>query len=142
MPGPIPERSDQRRRRNAPEIPIDRVEGGLVDVVGPDLDVEGAHPLAVDWFESLRGSAQAKFYEPSDWQMARIAAQCLTDYMADDRRSAMKFSAFQAATTALLVTEGDRRRMRMEIDRTPPDTSVRDAKVTAMSRYRRDHPAS
>lgn len=135
--GPVPERSDQVRRRNAPEIPIEKVEGGTVDVVGPDLNLEDAHQLAADWYESLRGSAQAKFYEPSDWQMARVAAQCLSDYMADSKRSAMKFQAFQAATSPLLVTEGDRRRVRMEIDRTPPDTAAHDAKVAVMDRYRR-----
>lgn len=134
--GPIPEHSSQRRRRNQDGTPVETVPGGTVDLRGPELGLELAQ-LARDWYESLRESAQAQFYEPSDWQMARVAAQCLNDYMVDSKRSAMKFAAFQAATSPLLVTEGDRRRVRMEIDRSAPDSSAQDAKVTALDRYRR-----
>ena len=70
--GPVPKRSDQRVRRN-------KDEGGEVEklpAVGPveipDLDIEDPHPLIVDFYESLKDSAQSQFYEPSDWQFARF----------------------------------------------------------------------
>jgi hypothetical protein len=134
MPGPPPKRSDQRRRRN--KVNVDRVE--LDEVVSvPALDIEDAHPLAVDFYESLRTSGQARYYEPSDWQRARIMAWSLSQMLNSGRPSAMLLAALQKDMDALLVSEAERRRVRMEIERTAADTSVEDAKVAQMERYRR-----
>lgn len=134
MPGPPPKRSDQRRRRN--KVTIDHVE--LDDVVEvPALDIEGAHPLAVDFYESLRKSGQARYFEPSDWQRARVLAWSLSKMLDTGRPSAMLLAALQKDMDALLVSEPERRRVRMEIERAAPDMSAEDAKVAQMARYRR-----
>ncbi|MBQ1164022.1 hypothetical protein KBZ21_39135, partial [Streptomyces sp. A73] len=43
------------------------------------------HPIARDWYLSLRASGQAVFYQPSDWAMARYAAELMSRGLNSDR---------------------------------------------------------
>jgi hypothetical protein len=131
--GHVPKRSIQRRRRNA--VAIDRV-GVAEQVVVPDLDLEDVHPLARDFYESLRTSGQSRWYEPSDWQRARIFTALLSKQLFKGSSSSMMYAALQKDMDALLVSEAERRRVRMEVERLASDTSVVDAKVSQMARYR------
>lgn len=118
--GPAPKRSDQVRRRNAGEddIPVTSVPrvGGPVDA--PPLGFV-THPLAVEWYDSLSKSAQALYFEPSDWNAARIVAMELGRMLNAGKPSGQLFAALWTATGDLLSTEGQRRRLRFEIDRAP-----------------------
>lgn len=119
-PGPVPKRSDQLIRRNKTEIPIEKVTAiGTVPI--PELDIHNPHPLVSSFYESLRHSAQNKYYEPSDWQYARLAMHLLNDlaWNPQGRGAAMKIASVNQMLTSLLVTEGDRRRVRMEVERAP-----------------------
>jgi len=117
LTGPIPERSETRTRRNAPIIPIDKASiQGEVEI--PDLGIPGAHNLVVDLYNSMKISAQSDYYEPTDWQFARLTLSVLNDYLKDSGPiSAMKLSAVNQMLTSLLLTEGDRRRVRIEVER-------------------------
>lgn len=133
MPGPPPKRSSQRRRRN--KVDIDHVEvDGVVEP--PELGME-LHPLAAETYESLKVSGQARYMEPSDWQRARIFVSLLSNLLMSSQPSSMMYQALQKDMDALLMSEAERRRVRMEIERGPVDTSEQDAKVAAMSAYRR-----
>jgi hypothetical protein len=134
MPGPAPKRSSQRRRRNV--VDIDRVElAGTVEA--PPLAVEDVHPLAADLYESLKASGQARWYEPSDWARAQLLVWSLSKMLNTGRPSAMLLAALQKDMDALLVSEAERRRVRMEIERGAPDDSAERAKVAQMEAYRR-----
>lgn len=119
MPGPIPKRSDQRRRVNRPEIAVDVAESFADRAVAPSAD-GGWHPLARDWFESLGESGQSAFYEASDWQTARVYAELLSRQLYSDRINSQIITAWSAGATELLTTEGARRRMRIELERAKP----------------------
>ena len=122
--GPVPKRSSQRRRQNKEsKVPV------------PASDPEW-HTTAAAWFESLAESGQAQFYEPSDWQAARLIADELTTYLSNDRRSAMMFSHIWSAMTDLLTTEGSRRRVKLEIERDQPEADDPEAEVTQLDAYR------
>ncbi|WP_443043724.1 phage terminase small subunit [Streptomyces sp. GS7] len=72
MPGPVPKRSDQRRRRNEPDGPaLVKAEAGKAPTV-PRADGSW-HPIAKQWFQSLKDSGQAQFYEQSDWLAAGLS---------------------------------------------------------------------
>jgi hypothetical protein len=121
--GPIPDRSDQVVRRNIRE-PIDKIQAiGVVPI--PDLGIPNAHPLAVDLYEAMRESAQSKYYEPTDWQMARLTMHVLSD-MLHSKPSAMMLASVNTMLTALLLTEGDRRRVRLEVERNQEGAKVLD----------------
>lgn len=114
--GPIPARSDQRVRRNQDGGPIEKVSIiGPVDV--PELDIVRPHPLVVDLYEALKTSGQAKFYEPSDWQYARLAMHFVNKLVRNSKPSAVMLSSVNAMLTPLLMTEGERRRVRLEVER-------------------------
>lgn len=116
MPGPVPKRSEQRRRRNKDAGGEVTSAAGATQVDVPPVE-PGWHPLAVDWYESLAKSGQSAFYEPSDWATARFVAEAMSRNLNAGRFSAQLFAAVMAASTTLLVTEGDRRRMRVELER-------------------------
>jgi hypothetical protein len=120
----VPKRSDERVRRNEPEGPPVEKVTAIGTVVQPPLGFDRPHPLVVDMYHSLGQSAQAKFYEPSDWQVARLAMlamqQMLTARDKDGKLiaiSAMKLQVLNQMFQSLMMTEGDRRRLNLEIER-------------------------
>lgn len=136
--GPIPERSEARRRRNKEEGPglAKAPSGSPVDL--PDLPEpdELWHPIARDWYLSLRESGQAVFYQPSDWATARYAAELMSRALDPDRvPNGQLIAALNSVMGTLLTTEGDRRRARIELERRKTGTQQAPAGVTAIADY-------
>jgi hypothetical protein len=140
--GPVPKRSDQRRRVNEPTVPIIK-SAGAVRVPVPKADGSW-HPVALRWYRSLARSGQAKFYEPSDWAVAQLVAESMSRDLSEqvvgvtERDGVLRdviplkgasLSAYLRAFSVLLVTEGDRRRAMVELQRKEPDPD--DARVDA-----------
>jgi hypothetical protein len=114
--GPVPKRSDQRVRRNKLETPVEKVETiGVVAV--PELGFDDPHFLTVDLYRSLSESAQARFYEPSDYQIARSVLHFLDQQFKASRPSGQMVQSLFSQLTDLLLTEGARRRVRLEVER-------------------------
>ena len=128
--GPIPKRDEERRRANKPAVPTDapEVHG---DVTVPEADPEW-HPIARRIYDSLRASGQSKFYEPSDWAAAFMVCESLSRDLGDKVVGVTKngdvirdsvpisgasMSSYLKALAALGVTEGDRRRMSIQLRR-------------------------
>lgn len=123
MPGPVPKRSEERIRRNKEETPVDKVEvEGEVDV--PPLDFPDPHPMIQDFYDSLALSGQAKFYEPSDWQFARVTCHFLDQLIKSSRPSGQLLATVSSMLTEMLVNEGSRRRVRLEIEREQQKTEL------------------
>lgn len=123
--GPAPKRSDQRRRENKPEIPVATAAASR-EVKPPSAD-RAWHPIARGMFESLARSGQAAFFEPSDWQTARLAAESTSRLLKAERFSAVLLSAVDSMWSKLLMTEADRRRLRIELERPKEDTAATSA---------------
>lgn len=135
--GPIPERSEARRRRNKDGGPAlaKAPSGPPADV--PELPEPDSlwHPIAVDWYLSLRESGQAVFYQPSDWAMARYAAELMSRGLSSDRPPNGQYvAALNSVMASLLTTEGDRRRVRIELERKPAGVQL--ASVRPLDAYR------
>lgn len=138
MPGPVPKRSDQRRRRNKPA-------GGEVTKISTDTPVKAPrvspswHPLMKDWFRSLKESGQAVFYEPSDWQQARLLAELMSQELKRDKPIRANILAeFHAASMMLMTTEGARRKLRLELQREQyGSTDTDDGVLSVMSEYKK-----
>lgn len=127
--GPLPKRSSQRRRRNAPERPITKGRGA--DEVPVPKGNSKWHPVAKRWFNSLAASGQAAYFEPSDWATAELVAESISrdlrpqpigvteagqPVMAELPIKGASLAAYLKAMTNLLTTEGDRRRAGLELD--------------------------
>lgn len=132
-PGPVPKRSDQRRRVNRPEVDVVSAPGAAFVAV-PEVN-PAWHELAREWFESLKASGQAVFYEPSDWASARVWAEVLSRQLLAGRMSAPMLAAWSAGATELLTTEGARRRARIELAKASVDEDE-EASVASLEFYR------
>lgn len=123
--GPVPKRSSERERRNKPEVEITRIEAtGPVDQ--PELGLENPHPIISDLWDSMGGSAQSEYYEPSDWQFARFTLHFANQLLWNQRPSAQMFQGILSALSDLLLSEGSRRRLRMEIERNKSQADIVD----------------
>ncbi|WP_083462521.1 hypothetical protein [Kitasatospora griseola] len=116
--GPVPKRSDQRRRRNADEVEIATAPSAHPDgSTAPEADPTW-HPIAARWYDALASSGQSFFFEPSDWAQAAYVAEAMSRNLNQGQRlSGQLFAAVVAAASDLLTTEGARRRLRIELSK-------------------------
>ena len=94
--------------------------------------------IAVSWFESLAVSGQSRYYEQSDVATAVFLAESMSRTLAQPGKvNANAIAAVMSGMSSLLVTEGDRRRLRLELERTSdePDQAALDA-TADMDAYR------
>ncbi len=151
--GPPPKRSSQRRRTNTPAAGEPIKAAGAEVVEAPAGDPEW-HPVALRWFESLAGSGQSKFYEPSDYAQAFVLAEAIsrelspqpivvgsgewaTVQMHEMPMKGATLSAFLKGCTDLLVSETSRRRAALELQRPATQaTTDEPAPVTSLASWK------
>lgn len=150
--GPPPKRAAERRRRNRPDGVQVTTAPGAAEVPIPEPD-ERWHPVAKQWFEALAESGQSRFYEPSDWATAYLLAESISRDLkpqvvgvhpetgkpvrATVPLKGSSLTAYLRGMTALMVTEGDRRRARLELERPSGEEAPQPAGVTALDEYRK-----
>lgn len=133
MPGPVGNREDDlsrpRERRGKDVVPVTK---GVLRPVGewpmPDLTW---HPIAKQLYESLQTSGQSDFYQDSDVALAFSICDDLSYAKKSGKRSGQLLQTIYSAMERLLVTEGDRRRVRIEL--TEPEEKS-DAAVLSIAR--------
>lgn len=135
--GPVPKRSGERMgHRTKAEL----AGTDVVKIPAPAVDQPPAndewHPIAKDWYDSLAESGQAIFFEPSDWAAARYVAWVMTRNITSPRFNAQLFGGVWAAMNDLMTTEGSRRRLRLELERTQADSGSKEAAIIAEYRMR------
>ncbi|QGJ87732.1 hypothetical protein SEA_BIANCATRI92_5 [Mycobacterium phage BiancaTri92] len=130
--GPIGKRDEERVRRNKPDQETETVQ--VIGTVKPpelgDVSHLGeTHPLIIEMYDSIKASAAVKYYEPTDWQFARLTLYTLNQELIAAQHNgkpvgAMKLTAINQMLSSLLLTEGDRRRVRLEVERSPGDPTA------------------
>lgn len=142
--GPVPERSDNLSRdRDANRGGRPDVTKGVMRPVDiPDADPEW-HPIAKMLWESLEQSGQSDFYQQTDWAFAYSLCEDLSMYKKPftsatgveyHKRSGQMLATIYSAMSNLLVTEADRRRVRIELEE--PDDESTSAAVLAIADYK------
>jgi hypothetical protein len=121
---PYPKRSDARLghphgkqetlKRNATERVV---TSGKPKIPKPNAEWHG---IARQWYNSLALSGQSRWFEATDWALAYMAADLL-DSMCQNGYAAGLLAEFNDISARLLCTEGDRRRMRIELIRAGGD---------------------
>lgn len=130
MSGPPPKRDGQRRRRNK-TVPA---QNAVSDGVTRGYALDGEHSvLGLRMWEALRVSGQAQFYEESDWAVAEMLVTAVDAFAR--RPSAMMLAAINSMSSSLLLTEGDRRRSKLELERSVPEEEAEDD-VSELSEFR------
>jgi hypothetical protein len=143
MPGPVPKKDAERRRRNkssekdgslshipAEVVNLDVTIAGEVEI--PEMD-EHWHDIAKLIWESQTKSGQALWMEPSDWATLYMTCESISRDMKPQVISVNEetgepvfavvplkganLNAYMKVFASLLMTEGDRRRLRIELER-------------------------
>ncbi|ATE85110.1 terminase small subunit [Streptomyces phage Goby] len=137
MPGPVPNReSDLARPRSRKGGDVQEVtKGEMRPVKIPNADRDW-HPIARRLWDSLKTSGQADFYQNSDWAFAYSLCEDLSYYKKSGKRSGQMLQTIYSAFERLLVAEGDRRRVRIELHEPEPETTP--ASVLAIADYRQE----
>jgi len=144
MSGPVPNRSEDlarpRERKGKDIVPV--TKGTLRPVRIPAAD-RNWHPIARRLYNSLKTSGQRDFYQNSDWALAWSICEDLSLYKMPlvnrdgeeyYKRSGQMLQTIYTAMERLLVTEGDRRRVRIELS--APEEEGESAAVLAIADYR------
>ena len=134
--GPIPKRSTEGHRITQARKFEHGVEpvNVIADKVEPPEPDPGWHPIAAKLWESVKQSTFTRYYEPSDWIVLYSACDDLSNYKKQERRSPTMLAAVNTMLTSLLLTEGDRRRVRIEINRID-ESEAESAGVTALQAW-------
>nr|DAV69530.1 MAG TPA: hypothetical protein [Caudoviricetes sp.] len=134
--GPIPKRSTEGHRITQARKFEHGVEpvNVIADKVEPPEPDPGWHPIAMKLWESVKQSTFTRYYEPSDWIVLYSACDDLSNYKKQERRSPTMLAAVNTMLTSLLLTEGDRRRVQIEINRID-ESEAESAGVTALQAW-------
>lgn len=168
MSGPPPKRDEERRRRNKTEGSLETTSVDISELIGREVEIpvadESWEPLTKSYWDSFQASGQAIFYEPSDWMTAYMLMEMLDRWLkpqdvrvGEDRPAQQeggevnylfeaKILAIPGATlnailkgmTALMATEGDRRRLRIELERKSAREAAVEGTVTDIVKRRED----
>jgi hypothetical protein len=135
--GPVPNReSDLARPRSRKGSEEQETKRGMMRPVRiPRADPDW-HTAAKQLYESLKKSGQSDFYQQSDWAYAWALMDDFSHYKKAGKRSAQMAQTLYSALGNLLVTEGDRRRVRIELQEPEPETTP--ASVLAIADYKRE----
>ncbi|MEU0120642.1 MULTISPECIES: hypothetical protein [Streptomyces] len=135
--GPVPNREDDlarpRSRKGTDQQSV--TKGEMKPVKVPNADREW-HPIARRLWDSLKSSGQADFYQNSDWAFAYSLCEDLSHYKKSGKRSGQMLQTIYSAFERLLVAEGDRRRVRIELSE--PEDEQDSAAVVAIADYKKE----
>ena len=129
--GPIPKRTDEKVRHVKEADKPSSAPAG--DPVEWTESLPHWHPIAADWYESLARSGQAVYYQQSDVQFAVYVAEAMSRPLAGKSMSGQLFSSITGALSSLLVTEADRRRVQIELEKATDAEA--EAEVIALELY-------
>ena len=135
--GPVPNREEDlarpRSRKGSDQQPVTKGEMRPVKIPNADRDW---HPIARRLWDSLKTSGQSDFYQNSDWAFAYSLCEDLSHYKKSGKRSGQMLQTIYSAFERLLVAEGDRRRVRIELNE--PEDEQDSAAVLAIADYKKE----
>jgi hypothetical protein len=135
---PAPKRRSERRRRNIVVGETVTSITGPLNVPQPPLpETEYFSPNAERFYASLSESGQALHYEPSDWALAGLVASWITDYDIAIKPPITLLRYILDGMATLMVSEGARRRVHMELERAGEEDDEVGEGVTAIEDYRK-----
>jgi len=135
MPGPVGKRSTERHgHRTKAEQAVD-IAPGSPPVAWPEPDPQWHDVTRMMW-DAIPESGQVGYFEPSDVAAARYAIEAMDVNLKQGKFSAMLFAQVWSALGDLCVTEGARRRLRIELEKPVAENEEQKAAVASLSAAR------
>ena len=75
------------------------------------------HEIAKMVFNSIKSSGQREFFQQTDWAIAYMTCDEIHRYRQSDSPKAFHLQQIYAALGSLLMTEADRRKVRIELQK-------------------------
>lgn len=138
MPGPMPRRSEDRIRRNKTNeagIALKKGVASGVTLGWPDPPEHWLPPV-VHMYRSFQASGMSQFYEDSDVALIYLACDGAQAWYDKDRKSPTYFAEMMSHLGKLGASEGERRRMQIELDSAADVVSEEEATVTSIAGYK------
>lgn len=115
MPGPLPKNPEDRARRN--KTGEDGLGDEIIEMDGevkPPSGIRFLEPEVQAMWDALKKSVNRKFYEPTDWAYAVLTLKLWDNaLLKKEVPSAMLLQALDGMLGKMLMTEGDRRRLKI-----------------------------
>lgn len=134
--GPVPKRQEDKHHRIKPAIEVKRGKSGMSEDYKPPIKNKNWSNLAKKLWDELKKSGQTRFYEPSDWAVAYLLCETVTEFQRSKMKNGQMLASIQSLMSDLLMTEGARRRVGIELDRKTVEEVERDENVLVMSKWR------
>lgn len=132
--GPLPKRSAERTRRNTTGEDGIEVKRGVALPYTWTAPSEDWPVFITEYYNSFQESGMQAYFQQTDVAQLWMACQLLAEEWEKPRRSAMVMAEAFKLLQGLGATEGERRRIKVELE-TPKVQEV-DAKVVAMESAR------
>ena len=132
----IPHRTEdlaRPRERAGEKLSFTMTHGRLLPTTIPEPDTDW-HPIALRLWESALSSGQSDFYQDSDWALLYSLCEDLSHFKYQEKRSPTMAQVIYSALNSLMLAEGERRRVHVEL--TAPDEGD-DASVAAIDDYKK-----
>lgn len=120
-----------RERRGGEVVPV--TKGVMQGVSWPHAPADW-HPIAKSIYNAAKKSGQADFYQQTDIAILYSIMDDLSFFKASGKRSSMMAQVIYSSLGPLLLTEGERRRARIELHQPEPEREA--ASITAINGYR------
>lgn len=135
MPGPPPNRSnDHSRERDAERRAVGITKAESIPCEIPEANPEWGKSPRMIW-DAVLVSGQNVFYQASDWAVLWVLMEQLDIAMIDAREKgklpAMLLQTVYSQLSSLGLTEGERRRMRIELETEIADEGAAEAEFIA-----------
>ena len=131
MPNRTEDLARPRERKGGQVTPV--TKGRLLPTEGFEPD-EDWHKIARMIWDAAEDSGMKDFYQQSDWAILYTLCDDITFYKNRGVRSGQMLATIMSALSSLGLTEGDRRRMHIEL--TEESDGEEDATVVVMDKYR------
>lgn len=145
--GPVPDRTDNlarpRSRKGKEQNGTEVTKGTALPASIPDADPDW-HPIARMLWDAMLESGQRDFYQSTDWALAYSLCEDLSQYKKPlvnketgeeyYKRSGQMLQTIYSSMSDLLVTEGARRRVRIELEAPVPESKP--ASIVAIEGYK------
>ena len=118
----------ERKRKERGTDNVAKARAGNVTI--PEPNAEWSNTTKMVW-DSMLESGQTSFFESSDYAMLYLTCEGIDHWLEQGgRRSPELLRVLMQSMGSLLATEGDRRRLRIELEKPSPEDTSFEATLT------------
>lgn len=112
--GPVPKTNEQRQRRNKESRLQEIVAIAPSPAAQPERNPDWSYTANMMW-DAMAVSAQARFYQPTDWAVGYFLCNTVTAFEQAGSSNGQMVASILSGCSSLMFTEGERRRVGVQL---------------------------